>query len=374
MSETVDVAVIGAGVIGLAVARALAQGGHEVVVLEKNGAIGEETSARNSEVIHAGLYYPAGSLKAQLCVAGNRQLYEYCEAKGVPHSRCGKVVVAITSQQHPKLDALQRSAAANGVNDLERLGPADVEGLEPNVRAAGGLWSPSTGIVDSHALMLALRGDLERAGGSVAVLSRFVRGSTARDSLHLRCDIAGEPFDMRARTVVNAAGLHAANVARALPSLARDEIPTLHYAKGNYFVHPGRSPFAHLVYPLPDDGGLGIHATLDLAGRIRFGPDVQWLPMSTSVDALDYAVDAGRAAAFYSAVRSYWPGLADGGLSPAYSGVRPKLSGSGEPPADFSIRCAGDPRAREVHLFGFESPGLTAALAIGDRVAALIGR
>ncbi len=372
MSESIDAVVIGAGVVGLAVARALALSGREVVVLEKNHNIGEETSSRNSEVIHAGLYYPAGSLKARLCVTGKQLLYEYCSAKSIDHRRCGKVIVAATAEQRPKLEAVQQSAAANGVHDLEWLTPNQVLSLEPAVRADAGLWSPSTGIVDSHAFMLALRGDLEHAGGSVAVLSRFDRGSTAGDSLHLTCSIDGEPFELGAKTVINAAGLDATTVAAALPGLPREQIPTARYAKGNYFVYTGRSPFSHLVYPLPEDGGLGVHATLDLAGRARFGPDVQWLDAGVRPDELDYSVDETRATAFYAAIRSYWPGLADGTLSPAYSGVRPKISGPGEPAADFTIRAAGGPTSREVHLFGIESPGLTASLAIGEYVLDLL--
>ena len=368
----IDAVVIGAGVVGLAAARALALTGREVIVLEKNQGVGEETSSRNSEGIHAGLYYPAGSAKAELCVTGKALLYDYCETKGIAYRRCGKVIVAVGAEQRPKLEALQRSAAANGVTDLEWLTADEVHGLEPAVRAAAGLWSPSTGIVDSHALMLALRGDLEQAGGSVAVLSHFVRGERRGRALRLTCGVDGETFELDARAVVNAAGLYATEVARALPGLAADAVPTPRYAKGNYFVLTGRSPFSHLVYPLPEDGGLGVHATLDLGGRARFGPDVEWLPPGTRVEELDYAVDPARAASFYAAIRRYWPGLTDGALSPAYSGVRPKIAGPGET-ADFMIRACGDSAGREVHLFGIESPGLTASLAIGERVRDLLG-
>jgi L-2-hydroxyglutarate oxidase LhgO len=373
MTHTVDTIVIGAGVVGLAVARELAQAGDEVIVLEKNRGIGEETSSRNSEVIHAGLYYPEGSLKARLCVEGRAELYDYCKAKGVAYSRCGKVIVAVTDAQRGKLETLHHIGRANGVDDLEWLSAAETHALEPNVRAAAGLWSPSTGIVDSHALMLALRGDLENAGGSVAVLSRFVAGQRDGAALRLRCETDGEELELSARTVVNAAGLHATGVAHALGDLAPSSIPRPRYAKGNYFVYTGKSPFTHLVYPLPEDGGLGVHATLDLAGRARFGPDVQWLDADTGADALEYAVDPARAAAFYAAIRTYWPGLADGSLSPAYAGVRPKISGPGEPAADFTIRTSGgaaEPRA--VHLFGIESPGLTSSLAIAAHVRTLL--
>jgi L-2-hydroxyglutarate oxidase LhgO len=374
MTAKVDNLVIGAGVVGLAVARELARTG-EVVVLEKNRGIGEETSSRNSEVIHAGLYYPPGSLKARFCVAGKKKLYAYCAAKGVAHRRCGKLIVAVHEAQRARLEALQRTAVANGVDDLEWLSAEAVRALEPNVTAAAGLWSPSTGIVDSHALMLALRGDLEQAGGSVAVLSRFVTGSRDGDAVRLVCEADGVPIELRAATVVNAAGLHATQVAHALRDLPADSIPPPRYAKGNYFVYTGKSPFAHLVYPLPEDGGLGVHATLDLAGRARFGPDVEWLDADTAVDALDYRVDVTRAAAFYAAIRSYWPGLPDDSLSPAYSGVRPKISQPGEPAADFTLQTSGgrgEPRV--VHLFGIESPGLTSALALAEHVRELVQR
>jgi L-2-hydroxyglutarate oxidase LhgO len=370
VTATIDTVVIGAGVVGLAVARALALTGREVVVLEKNRAIGEETSARNSEVIHAGLYYPQDSFKARLCVAGNRDLYAYCAAKGVPHRRCGKVIVAA---QRRKLDSIVAAAAANGVTDLEPLSPQDVLRLEPAVRAEAGLWSPSTGIVDSHAYMLALRGDLEQAGGAVAVLTRCTAGTREGNRLRLTCVGEDGALELRAQTVVNAGGLHAPYVARALgttPAL----VPSPVFAKGSYFTLTGKSPFTHLVYPLPDDGGLGVHATLDLAGRARFGPDVEWLEPGRTPDHLDYRVDAQRGAAFYAAIRSYWPDLPDGGLEPAYSGVRPKISRRGEPAADFAIRLEDVPGPQIVHLFGIESPGLTASLAIGAYVAELLER
>jgi len=258
------------------------------------------------------------------------------------------------------------------VSDLERLTAQAVHELEPAVRAAAGLWSPSTGIIDSHGLMLALRGDLEQAGGSVAVLSRLTAGARERDAMRLVCEIAGEKTHIRARTVVNAAGLHAGSVAYALTGGTVREFPPTRYAKGNYFIYNGKSPFAHLLYPLPEDGGLGIHATLDLAGRARFGPDVEWLA-SRDPDAIDYDVDPARAAAFYRAVRTYWPDLPDATLSPAYAGVRPKLCGPGEPAADFAIQSTHDPGGpRLVQLFGIESPGLTASLAIAEHVRGLL--
>ena len=372
MSDSTDTVIIGAGVVGLAIARELALAGREVIVLEKNAAIGEETSARNSEVIHAGLYYPRSSLKARLCVEGRRRLYEYCEAKHIPHRRCGKLLVATHPGQVEKLDAVRAAAVANGVTDLEKLSAYDVHRLEPQVQALAGFLSPSTGIVDSHAFMLALRGDLEAAGGAIATHCRCTAAKHEGATLRLTCATADGPFMLRARTVVNAAGLHATRVARLLGA-PEEAIPRPHFAKGNYFAYSGRSPFTHLVYPLPEDAGLGVHATLDLAGRVRFGPDVEWLRDDVDPDSLDYAVDPTRSAAFYGAIRSYWPALADRSLEPAYSGIRPKISGRGEPAADFSIRHFGERgNARVVHLLGIESPGLTSALAIGVHVADLL--
>ncbi|HUL83843.1 MAG TPA: NAD(P)/FAD-dependent oxidoreductase [Gammaproteobacteria bacterium] len=372
MSDVVDSVVIGAGVVGLAIARELALAGREVVVLEKNRAIGEETSARNSEVIHGGIYYPTGSLKARLCVDGRRRLYAYCAEKGIAHRRCGKVIVAAHEAQRAKLEALRRTAESNGVADLAWLDAREIAAFEPEVRAVAGLWSPSTGIVDSHALMLALLGDLEAAGGSLALRARVTAGGQDGEVVRLACDVDGDATELRARVVVNAGGLHALDVARLL-ALPGPPLPEPRYAKGNYFVCHGKSPFAHLVYPVPEDGGLGIHATLDLAGRTRFGPNVQWLPAGTRAVDLDYAVDPRLAATFYGAIRTYWPGIPDGSLEPAYAGVRPKISGPGEPAADFAIRSLVAPGLpRVVQLFGIESPGLTASLAIAAHVAALV--
>jgi L-2-hydroxyglutarate oxidase LhgO len=373
MSDSVDTVVIGAGVVGLAIARALALAGREVVVLEKNRNIGEETSSRNSEVIHAGLYYPTGSLKANLCVDGKQLLYAYCESKAVEHRRCGKLIVATGEPQRTLLEAVRRSAERNGVTDLEWLDESDVHALEPEVCGVAGLWSPSTGIVDSHALMRALLGDLESAGGSVAVLARCREGVRDRDRLRLVCDAEGQPVELSARTVVNSAGLHALDVARSFVGLPDAALPTPRYAKGNYFVYAGKSPFSHLVYPLPEDGGLGVHATLDLSGRARFGPNVEWLAAGTRATDLDYAVDARLADRFYAAIRTYWPGLPDGGLEPSYAGVRPKINGPGEAPADFAIHALtaeGFPKV--VQLFGIESPGLTASLALAAHVAGIL--
>jgi len=374
MSDVVDTVVIGAGAVGLAIARELALRGREVIVLEKNRAIGEETSARNSEVIHAGIYYPPGSLKARLCVEGRERLYAYCAEKGIAHRRCGKLIVAVHDAQRPKLDALSRTALANGVGELEPFDAREIAELEPAVRGVAGLWSPSTGIVDSHALMLAYRGDLERAGGSVALRARCTAAARDGDLMCLSCDVDGDATELHARMVVNAAGLHALDVARLIAQPGLD-LPAPRFAKGNYFVCHGKSPFTHLVYPIPEDGGLGIHATLDLAGRTRFGPNVEWLPAGTRAEDLDYAVDARLGATFYAAIKTYWPAIPDGSLEPAYSGVRPKINGPGEPAADFAIHAQTAPGApRIAQLFGIESPGLTASLAIATHVAALLER
>lgn len=363
MNDTIDCVVIGAGVVGLAIGRAAALAGRSVIVLERHERVGEETSSRNSEVIHAGIYYPAGSLKARLCVDGRQKLYEYCERKGVAARRCGKLIVTSDSSRLSALDDLVARAAANGVDDLERLDRPGVERLEPELDVAGGLFSPSSGIVDSHALMLALQGDLENAGGIVAPLASFERADRVPGGLSISVDSGGERSELTADRVVNAAGLEASAVASRFPGECRPEpVPRTRFAKGNYFALSGASPFRHLVYPLPGGGGLGVHATLDLGGRVRFGPDVEW------IDAPDYDVDAARADAFYASIREYWPGLPDGALAPDYAGVRPKLHGPGEPPADFEIARYGP----GIHLFGIESPGLTACLAIAEHVAALL--
>jgi len=363
MEPQFDVVVIGAGVVGLAVGRALALAGREVLILEKNAAIGEETSSRNSEVIHAGIYYPVGSLKAELCVRGRDALYRYCAERNIPHRRIGKVIVAVSDDQLTELERLRVTARVNGVDDLEWLDRRDLAATEPAVSGVAALLSPSTGIIDSHALMLALQGDLEQAGGQIALRSTLRGGKPGAHGIALTVETEDGTVELSARAVVNAAGLHADRVARALPALPQVTIPTLRYAKGNYFVYSGKSPFRRLVYPLPEPGGLGVHATLDLAGRTRFGPDVEWS------DTIDYSLDGSRAERFYAAIRRYWPGLEDGTLHPGYVGIRPKLVGPGEPAADFMI-VVGDTTGggRIAHLFGIESPGLTACLAIGEHV------
>jgi L-2-hydroxyglutarate oxidase LhgO len=363
MSDKVDCAIIGAGVIGLAVARALADAGREVIVLERNTGIGEETSSRNSEVIHAGLYYPTGSLKARLCVAGKALLYDYCERRQVPHRRCGKLIVATEESQLDRLESIALQAKTNGVDDCRLLDGRALEAREPAVRGQGALWSPSTGILDSHALMLALEADLEAADGVVATQSAVKAMEVADDTIRLAVVSDGETSEIRAATVVNSAGLGAGRVAARCTGLDDYTAPRTYYAKGNYFIYRGKSPFGSLVYPLPVDGGLGIHATLDLGGRLRFGPDVEW------VDEIDYTVDTGRRDAFAEAIRTYWPILETADLAPDYAGIRPKLSGPGEKAADFRVDIPASGRHRQlVHLFGMESPGLTAALAIAAEV------
>jgi L-2-hydroxyglutarate oxidase LhgO len=357
--DQVEVAVIGAGVVGLAIARGLALRGREVVVIEAAGAIGTGISSRNSEVVHAGLYYPAGSLKARLCVRGKQLLYDYCVARGIAHRRCGKLVVATRVEDLPRLAQIAAGGAANGVDDLRLLDRAETLALEPALNAAGALLSPSSGIVDSHGLMTALLGDAERAGATLALASPVTGGAREGDGWRLRI---GADYELGAGHVVNAAGLFAARVAESLGTPA----PRLRFARGHYFSLAGRAPFAQLIYPLPVDGGLGVHLTLDLGGQARFGPDVQWLP-DTDPATLDYAVDPALGPAFEAEVRGYWPALPPSALQPAYSGIRPKLSGPGEAAADFRIDTV---TPGLVQLFGIESPGLTAALALAEEVAA----
>jgi L-2-hydroxyglutarate oxidase LhgO len=362
--ERVECAVIGAGIVGLACARALAMAGREVAILEAEGAIGTHTSSRNSEVIHAGIYYAKGSLKATSCLAGNRRLYEYCVARGVPHARCGKLIVAADEAQVAELGQIRTKAHANGVTDLVCMTRPQALALEPALSCAAALYSPSTGIIDSHALMLAYLADAQAHGAVLALKSPLDEVRRRKDGLELRVR-GGDP--VRARLLVNSAGLRAPSVAKAIegyqPRLAPPEL----YARGNYFTLSGRAPFSRLVYPVPEPGGLGVHVTLDLAGRARFGPDVEW------VDAIDYRVDPARAERFYGAIRRYWPALADGTLAPGYAGIRPKTAGPGAPAQDFLVQGPAEHGvAGLVNLFGIESPGLTASLALADHVATLL--
>jgi L-2-hydroxyglutarate oxidase LhgO len=363
--EHADVVVIGAGVVGLAIARALALAGREVIVFEAGALIGSGISSRNSEVIHAGIHYRIGSSKARLCVAGKEMLYRYCAEREIPHRRCGKLIVASSRNQLSRLRELREQACANGVRDLELLSPTEIAQLEPAVRGAAALLSPSTGIIDSHALMLALQADVESHGGTVALSTRLLSGRVSTDGINLRVD-GLEDVELKANLVVNSAGLDAQAVSRSIDGLPSDRIPQRRLAKGSYYVLQRAAPFHRLVYPIPEPGGLGIHATPDLGGQMRFGPDVQW------VDAPDYSVTEAGASRFYPAVRSYWPDLEDGALAPGYAGIRPKIVGPGEPDGDFLVHGPEDYQgAKVIALYGIESPGLTASLAIADEIVAL---
>lgn len=364
--DTVDAVIIGAGVIGLAVGRALAHRGLEVIVVESANAIGTGTSSRNSEVIHAGLYYPTGSLKARLCVAGRDLLYRYCEAKGIRHRRIGKLIVATTADEIPVLEKYLAQARANGVEDLRWVEPAELAELEPQVRCVRGLLSPSTGIIDSHEYLLALQGDLEARGGQVVLNSPVTRVGRTGDGFAIFTGGAPEPA-IRCRQLINAAGLHAQAVAATIEGLQRASIPRQYLARGHYYTLSGKAPFNRLVYPVTEAGGLGIHVTLDMAGTARFGPDVQWL------QSIDYHFDGGTRDRFAAAIRRYYPALDDSRLQPGYTGIRAKLSGPGEAAADFLIQGPAEHRIPGlVNLYGIESPGLTAALALAEEVAELV--
>jgi L-2-hydroxyglutarate oxidase LhgO len=360
--DNVDVVVIGAGAVGLAVARALALKGREVLILEAADNFGTGTSSRNSEVIHAGIYYPRGSLKARMCVSGRSLLYDFCEEFGVPYRRCGKLIVATSESQLTELERIKAAADANGVT-LDFFSRSRALALEPQLACEGALYSPTTGIIDSHAYMLSLLGQAESRGAMLVTDSPVT---------HLQLDpggtligINGEEPSLRANTVINSAGIYAPHIARLMQGFPPEHIPTPYFCKGNYFTLSGRSPFERLVYPIPEAGGLGVHLTLDLAGRARFGPDVQW------VDECEYTVEPRRAERFYAAIRTYWPDLADGALQPAYAGIRPRITGPNEPLVDFRVDgpdSHGVPGI--VNLFGIESPGLTASLALAELVAA----
>jgi L-2-hydroxyglutarate oxidase LhgO len=365
--DNVECVVVGAGIVGLAVARALARAGREVVILEAEDAIGTHTSSRNSEVIHAGIYYPKGSLKARACVTGRKLLYAYCEEHGVPHRRCGKLIVATNEAQIPELNGIQKKAQENGVPDVVKIPAAEAKRMEPALHCVAALHSPSTGIIDSHSLMLAYLGDAEDAGAMLALKSPLTKVAVANSGF----EIHSEDTRIQSRILVNSAGMRAPSVARLIDGLPAERIPTEYYAKGNYYSLAGRPPFSRLVYPVPEPGGLGVHITLDLAGQARFGPDVEWLERFDP--RTDYAVDPKRAERFYASIRRYWPALPDGSLMPGYSGMRPKISGPTQPAADFLIQGPaqhGVPGL--VNLFGIESPGLTASLALADDVAALL--
>lgn len=371
----IDTVVIGAGAVGLACAAALARSGHEVLVVEAAGQIGTGISSRNSEVIHAGLYYPHMSLKHRLCVAGRRALYDYLGTRGVPHRKCEKLIVASSAKEDAGIGQLAERGTQNGVENLVHISGAEAMKLEPSLSATSALWSRETGVFDSHGYMLALHGELEDFGGVLALNAPFERGEVLSDGGFL-CIFGGvDPMQLRCRRLVNAAGLHAHLVAQRLDGYDHKTAPPFYLAKGSYFSSATKPVFQRLIYPAPVDGGLGVHVTLDLGGQMRFGPDVEWLDHSIP-EAVDYQVDLRRSDSFYAAVRRYWPGLPDDAIQPDYAGCRPKLSNKGEPAADFRIdgpQIHG--QAGLVHLFGIESPGLTSSLAIADMVCArLTGR
>ncbi len=367
VTEQVDCAVIGTGVVGLAIARELAITGREVIVLEAADAIGTHTSSRNSEVIHAGLYYPKGSLKARLCVSGKSMLYDYCAQHGVPHRNSGKIVVAVTMDEIATLRSYVEKAEANAVRDLRWLSREELRELEPAVDCVAGFLSPSTGIIDSHALMLAYQGDAQNSGATVVFKSPVESGAVGSDRIVL--NVGGdEPMTIACRIVINSAGLFAQNVARSIEGVPAPSIPSQYFAKAHYYTLSGKPPFRRLVYPVASNAHLGVHVTVDMAGQIRFGPDVSW------VDSVDYSFDHSREPLFYEAIRKYYPGLKDGQLQPGYTGIRPKVSGPKEPAADFIISGPQDHGIGGlVNLFGIESPGLTAALAIAAHVRGLLG-
>lgn len=364
--DSIEAAVIGGGVVGLAVGRALAMQGMETLVFERHARPGQETTSRNSGVIHSGIYYPAGSLKATLCVEGGALLYSFCEARGIAHQRCGKIVVAGESQVGA-LDALHKRGIRNGVVDLELLDRAQVTQLEPAVVCAAGLLSPSTGIIDVHELLLALLADLESHGGALLLQSVVGPAKVAGDGIVLQVTSGGATSELRCRWLVNCAGLSALHMLRQIDGYPPQRLREAFYAKGSYFTCQGVRPFKRLVYPMPSEAGLGVHATLDLDGTTRFGPDVEWVAEP------DYSVDPARAESFYAAIREYWPDIPRGSLQPAYAGVRPKLVGPASPAGDFEIETRdAHGVAQLINLLGIESPGLTSALAIAKRVAGTV--
>ena len=365
MSTDIDCIVVGAGVVGLAIARALAQSGREVMVVEAAEGIGTGTSARNSEVIHAGIYYPAGSLKAKLCVQGRHMLYAYCTEKGVSHKRIGKLIVATSEEEIAKLDDILSKARVNGVDDMELLSASQAQALEPALFCTAALLSPSTGIIDSHGLMLAYQGDAENAGAQCVFHTPLLSGEV-RSEGGFNLQFGGsDAMQLSCNVLINASGLHAPTLARRIRGIPEASIPTEYLCKGSYFTLQGRAPFTRLIYPTPHHAGLGVHLTLDLGGQAKFGPDTEW------IDKVDYDIDASRCDGFYEAVRTYWPGMPDASLTPGYTGIRPKVSGPHEPAADFMIvgpATHGIPGL--VNLFGIESPGLTSSLAIAQETLA----
>ena len=364
--DEVECVVVGAGIIGLAAARALALAGREVVVLDRAPTIGFETSSRNSEVIHSGIYYPQSSLRARACVEGRARLYRYCEAHGVPHARLGKLIVAAREAEIPALEKILAAGRANGVEDLEWLDGSEARRLEPELACVAAILSPSTGIIDSHALMLAYEGEAEALGAILALRTPVLAARATNRGFELRLGGA-DPAALSCRFLVNSAGLEAPAFAGAIEGMPAEHVPPAYFCRGVYFTLSGRAPFSRLVYPVPEPGGLGVHITLDLAGQARFGPDVEW------IDGIDYNVDPRRGDKFYAAVRRYWPRLEDGRLQPGYAGIRPKISGPAEPAADFVVQ---GPQSHGlpglVNLYGIESPGLTASLSLADQVVATL--
>lgn len=364
-----DAVVVGAGAVGLACAARLAETGRRILVLEQAAHPGEGITSRNSEVIHAGLYYPTGSLKHRLCVDGRRKLYAFLGSHNIPHRKCGKLVVATDEAEIAKIEALKERGAENGVEGLRLLTGAEAAAMEPRVTARAALFSPETGIFDSHQFLLTLIARIEARDSHVALNTPLVSGEPTAEGFAVETG-GTDPTRITCHALINSAGLFAPEIARKIAGLSPDAIPRYRFAKGCYFRLTGRAPFAHLVYPAPVDGGLGVHATLDMAGNARFGPDVEWLPEGIAPGRLNYAVAPARVESFYAAIRRYWPGLPDGALTPDYAGCRPKLSAPGEPPADFAINGGDLPGL--VSLYGIESPGLTASLAIAEHVAALL--
>ena len=368
MVDRVGCVVIGAGVVGLATARALAMAGHEVIVVERADMIGTETSSRNSEVIHAGIYYSKDSNKARLCVKGRDMMYAYCESHGIMHKRCGKLIVATDERQVELLDNIRQRAAANGVNDLTFIDGDTVKSMEPNVTCNGALLSPSTGLVDSHGLMLAYQGDAEDHGAMIAFNSPVIGGEVTSEGILLRVG-GDEPMELLCDHVVNAAGLYAQPIARSIAGIPEETIAGQFFARGVYFtLGGGKPPFTRLIYPMPDPlGGLGVHVTIDLGGQVKFGPDVEW------IDTIDYTVDPARGEKFYDSIRKYWKGLPDGALQPGYAGVRPKIHPKGSHETDFVIQGEDVHGVKGlVNLYGIESPGLTSSLAIAEDVGNLL--
>jgi L-2-hydroxyglutarate oxidase LhgO len=362
MTETADAVVIGAGVVGLAVARALSLSGRDTIVLEAADAIGTGTSSRNSEIIHAGIYYPTGSLKARLCSRGKKLLYKYCTSHGVVYKPCGKLIVATNEAQAKIIHGIKEKAEANGIVDLRWLSAAECKELEPALNTVGGYLSPSTGIIDSHGLMLAYQGDLENAGGMIAFNSPVESGKAEDDGIIL--NIGGDAgMSLQCKTLVNSAGLEAQSIASKIKGILCETIPPSYFAKGNYFILSGKSPFSRPIYPVPEQAGLGVHLTIDLGGQAKFGPDVEW------IDKIDYVVDPSRSEKFYAAIRDYWPGLEDGALQPGYAGIRPKIQAPNEVAKDFMIQDSSTHGVKGlINLYGIESPGLTSSMAIAEEV------